>query len=215
MVSACGRFVTSYAHETCIITPPYCAEQRAGYRTLLLQRRDRGFQEEAGELLFMQTGQLNLQPGGQARKQQAVSTMNVNLSALVTDNVSELLLKILEFTHNRHKILAENINNLHSAGFVPKDLAVEEFADAMDVAIGEHEHSRRLMLRDTENVKFGYNGAFKAKPVVDKYAKQLFENDINGYLELQKKKLAENLLNYRVASKLLRQKQTVTRTANS
>lgn len=141
--------------------------------------------------------------------------MNVNLSALVTDNVSELLLKILEFTHTRHKILAENISNLHSAGFVPKDLAVEEFADAMDVAIGEHEHSRRLMLRDTENVKFGYNGAFKAKPVVDKYAKQLFENNINGYLELQKKKLAENLLNYRVASKLLRQKQTVTRTANS
>lgn len=141
--------------------------------------------------------------------------MNVNLSALVTDNVSELLLKILEFTHNRHKILAENISNLHGTGFVPKDLAVEEFADAMDIAIGEHERNRRLMLRDTENVKFGYNGAFEAKPVVDKYAKQLFENDINSYLELQKKKLAENLLNYRVASKLLRQKQAVTRTANS
>lgn len=138
--------------------------------------------------------------------------MKINLAALITDNVTELLVKILEFTRSRHRILAENVSNLHQAGFIPKDLAVEEFAEVMEGAINEHEHSRRLMLRDTENVKFGYNGNFEAKPVVDEYAKQLFENDIDGYLELQKKKLAENLLNHKVARELLKQKQTVVRT---
>ena len=136
-----------------------------------------------------------------------MKTMHVNLSTFITDNVAELLVKILEFTRRRHRVLAENISNIHEGGFTPKDLAVEEFADLIDGAINEHEHSRRLVMRDTDNVKFGYNGSFETKPLIDDHAKGLLGSDIDGYLELQKKKLAENLLNHRVAVELLRQKQ--------
>jgi len=39
--------------------------------------------------------------------------MQLNLSMLITDNVAELLVKILEFTLRRHKVLAENVSNIY------------------------------------------------------------------------------------------------------
>jgi flagellar basal body rod protein FlgB len=68
-------------------------------------------------------------------------------SSLVTDNITELLVKIIEFTQTRQKILTQNVNNLHTLGFVPQDLAVDEFSDLLNGAIDEHIRSRRLLLR--------------------------------------------------------------------
>ena len=134
----------------------------------------------------------------------------MNLPSLITDNITELLVKIIEFTQTRQKILTQNINNIHSSGFIPKDLAVDEFCDLMSEAINEHIRNQRLVLRDTENIKFGAAGSFEVKPAVDEYAKELLEENQDEYLELQINKLLENSLNQRVAAKLLRQKQGMT-----
>ena len=131
----------------------------------------------------------------------------MNLPSLITDNITELLVKIIEFTHTRQKILTQNINDIRSLGFVPKDLTVDEFSDSLNNAIDEHIENQRLMLRDTENIKFGIRGSLEVKPVVDKYAKELLEENLDEYLELQINKLLENSLNQRVAAELLRQKQ--------
>jgi len=133
--------------------------------------------------------------------------MDMNLSALATDNVTELLIKVLQFTNWRHRVLTENVINIHTPGFVPKDLMVEEFAELMDDAIDEHKRNNRLMLRDTESIRFGANGAFEVEPVVDEYAEQLFENNIARYVELQMRRLLENSLNHGIATELLKQKQ--------
>jgi len=74
-------------------------------------------------------------------------------------------------------------------------------------AIDEHIRSQRLVLRDTENIKFGAAGSFEVKPAVDKYAKELLKEDQDEYLELQIDKLLENSLNQRLAAELLRQRQ--------
>mgnify|MGYP000188551422 CR=1 FL=1 len=131
----------------------------------------------------------------------------MNLSSLITDNITELLIKIIKFTKTRQKILTQNISDVHNPGFVPYDLSVDEFTDLLHEAIDEHIHNQRLILRDTENIKFGANGSFKVKPVVDNYAKQLLENNQDEYFQLQINKLLENLLNLRVAIQLLRQRQ--------
>ena len=131
----------------------------------------------------------------------------MNQPSLITDNIAELLVKIIEFTQTRQKILTQNINNIHSPGFVPKDLVVDEFSDLLNDAIDEHIQNQRLVLRDTENIKFGISGSFEVKPVVDKYAKELLEENPDEYLELQINKLLENSLNQRVAAELLRRKQ--------
>jgi flagellar basal body rod protein FlgB len=131
----------------------------------------------------------------------------MNLPALITDNVTELLLKIIEFTQSRQKILIQNINGMHTGSFVPKDLPVDEFSKLMHQAVNEHAHSQRLVLRDGQNVKFGAAGSFKATPIIDEQAKLLFEGNRDEYLRGQISKLLENSLNQRIATELLKQKQ--------
>ncbi len=62
----------------------------------------------------------------------------MNLPATTTDNITELLIKIIEFTQTRQKILTRNINNIDSFGFEPKDLEVDEFSELLHNAINEH-----------------------------------------------------------------------------
>ncbi len=139
----------------------------------------------------------------------------MNLSSIITDNVTELLVKILEFTERRRRILLQNIKHVDTEGFVPEDLDVAEFAELMTEAISEHIRSKRLLLRDSKNIKFGKGGGFESPPIVDEYAKHLFENDTTKYLELQIEQLSENLINNRVAVELLGQRQGRSRTSSS
>ncbi len=131
----------------------------------------------------------------------------MNLSSLITDNIAELLVKVIEFTQTRQKILIQNIYDIHSLGFVPKDFLVDEFSGLLDDAIDEHIQNRRLLLRDTENIKFGVGGGFEVKPVIDTYAEELLEVNQEEYIKLQINKLLENSLNQRIAAELLRRRQ--------
>ncbi len=147
--------------------------------------------------LFSQARNHNMQQEG----------LGMNLTSLVTDNITEILVKIIEFTHSRQKILTQNITNVNNPGFVPKELAVNEFSGLLNNALDEHIRNRRLILRDTENIKFGISGSFEVKPVVDEHSKELLEANRDGYLELQINKLLENSLNQRLAAEFLWQKQ--------
>jgi len=131
----------------------------------------------------------------------------MNRLSLIRDNVSDLLVRIIEFTHTRQKVLTENIRNIHTAGFMPKDLAVQEFARALNEAIVEHVQSQRLVLRDTDNIKFSACTRLQAMPIVDEYASEMLEHNKDEYLELQINRLVENRLNRKIAAELLRQKQ--------
>lgn len=131
----------------------------------------------------------------------------MNLPSLVTDNITEVLVKIIEFTQARQKLLIQNINNMRSCGFVPKDLDVGEFSVSMDNAVNEHITNQRLVLCDTKNIKFGIDGNFEVKPITDKHAHKILEESRDEYLDLQINKLMENSINQRVATELLRQKQ--------
>jgi flagellar basal body rod protein FlgB len=133
--------------------------------------------------------------------------IRMNVSGMVSDNVAELLVKIIDFTISRHRILTENVNNLHTEGFVPRDLPVDEFACLMECAIAEHKLHKRLLLCDTHNIKFGSNGLVATEAVIDESARRLLATDINEYLEFQLKKLSENAINQKVAAELLKQKQ--------
>jgi len=130
----------------------------------------------------------------------------MSLQSLITDNITDLLVKIIEFTQIRQKILMRNINSVDVQGFVPKDLAVEEFCRLLGDCIDEHVRSRRLVLCDTENIKFGANGNFEVRPKIDECGKKLREQNRDAYLEAQVNKLLENSLNQRVAVELLRKK---------
>ena len=137
---------------------------------------------------------------------------DMNLTSLITDNITEILVKIIEFTHTRQKIIIRNITSMNNPGFVPQKLAVKEFSGLLNSAIDEHIQNQRLLLRDTENIKFGTSGNFEVKPTVDRHSKLLLEKNRDEYLEVQIKKLLENSLNQRVAAELLRKKQNTVST---
>lgn len=131
----------------------------------------------------------------------------MNLMSLMTDNITELLIKIVKFTQTRQKILIQNIINFQNSGFVPKELEVNEFSDVLNTAIDEHVRNQRLVLRDTENIKFGASGSIELKPVIDEHGIKLLEENQDEYIERQINKLWENSLNQKLAAELLRQKQ--------
>jgi flagellar basal body rod protein FlgB len=133
---------------------------------------------------------------------------NMNLPTITTDNITEVLLKIINFTHSRQKVLIQNINAMHTGGFVPRDLPVDEFSRLIAQALAEHACSQRLVLQDGKNVKFGANGDFEVTPVIDEEARMLFEQNRDEYLRCQIIKMLENSLNQRIAVDLLKQKQT-------
>ncbi|TFG50500.1 MAG: hypothetical protein E4H40_01270 [Candidatus Brocadiia bacterium] len=131
----------------------------------------------------------------------------MNLPSLITDNIVELLVKIIEFTQARHKILTDNINCMNVRDFMPNDLTVDEFSDILNNSILEHIRNGRLVMHDTDNIKFGQDGNFNVKPVMDMKAKRLLQENPDKYLDLQVDKLKENMVNQRLAAELLRQKQ--------
>ena len=131
----------------------------------------------------------------------------MNLTSLVTDNITEILTKIVMFTQARQKVLVQNIINMHRPEFVPQELEEHEFGSLLDYAVDEHVRSRRLVLHDTENIKFGEGGDFEVRAVVDETGRELLVEDQGQYLQRQITKLWENSLNQKVAAELLRQKQ--------
>ena len=130
----------------------------------------------------------------------------MNLSPTVTDNLTELLSKILDFTERRRIVLTRNMIDCDNPGFAPKDLDTKEFANVMSCVVAEHIQNDRLMFCDAENIKFGEAGKFDTFPVVDEKAKELFENNIESYFELQIEKLSNNLINSKIARQLIKQK---------
>ncbi|MFC1635305.1 hypothetical protein ACFL5Z_10730 [Planctomycetota bacterium] len=134
----------------------------------------------------------------------------MNLSELITDNITEILIRIVKFTQTRHKILIQNIINVRDPEFVPRELEVNEFSSLMSCAIDEHVQNQRLVLCDTENIKFDLGGRLEVRPVIDELSKKLFEENREEYLERQMNKLWENSLNQKLAAELLRKKQGTT-----
>ena len=131
----------------------------------------------------------------------------MNLTSLLTDNISEILSLLIQFTQTRQRILMQNITNSQVPGFMPKELEVNEFSNLINFAIDEHIRTQRLVLYDTDYIKFGSNGDCEIIPINDEPGKELIEDNIDDYLELQIKKLWENSLNQKVAVELLKQKQ--------
>lgn len=137
--------------------------------------------------------------------------MKIKEAVLTEKNgsVSAMLSFVLDFTRKRHKILVSNVDNINDINYIPKDLAVQEFATIMDTSLLEYILSKRFVFIDSDNYKFNCNGSFDACAVEDVYARELFENDIDQYLEYQKKKIAENTLNYRQTFELLEKQRVI------
>jgi hypothetical protein len=129
----------------------------------------------------------------------------MDLLSLIPDNITEVLVKIVQFTDLRRGILNGNIRGMDTPGYIPRDLPVLEFAELLHVAIGEHLQRHRLLFRDTTNMTFGDGGTMRIHPIADDRAAALLKTNPDEYLNLQINRLVENSLNGKVAQELIRQ----------
>ena len=130
----------------------------------------------------------------------------MDLLSLIPDNISEVLVRIIQFTDLRRRVLQRNMCDVDSPGFLSQDVPVREFAELLNGAIAEHLRSRRLLFRDTPNIKFGAHNSMQIRPIPDTSAQAALQRNRGAYIELQVNKLLENALNRRVAEELFRQK---------
>lgn len=131
----------------------------------------------------------------------------MKITATSTDNLTEILNQIINFTERRREVLTRNLFEYKKTGFRPYDMPVIEFAGCMSQAVAGHVFSQRIVVCDREHVRFGEDGCFDADPVIDSKAEKLLASDQKQYLRLQIHKLSENLMNNKIAVELLRQKQ--------
>jgi len=127
----------------------------------------------------------------------------MDLLSFIPDNITEVLVKIIQFAELRRGILNGNVRGVHTPGYVPRDLPVVEFADLLHVAIGEHVQHQRLLFLDTANITFGNGGTMRIHPVTDDHARTLLQANLDEYLNLQINRLVENSLNLKVAQELM------------
>ena len=123
------------------------------------------------------------------------------------DNISEVLLRIINYTERRRDVLTRNIFDFRRDNYCPQDLPESEFALRMTEAISEHVRSERLLFCDSDHIRFHGGGVFDIDPVPDNAAKDLLSSSVRDYLKLQIQKLSENLMNNRIAAELLRHQQ--------
>lgn len=135
------------------------------------------------------------------------NTGQMDLSALIRDNIDDILVKIIQFTHIRHRVIADNIKNCRRADFVPRRVDVEDFAKVMSVALAEHQRSKKLSLCDSHTITFSFGGKLDVRPETDTAAQNLFNQDFRRYILLQKQRLKENIVNNKTACALLRHKR--------
>ncbi|HWB19047.1 MAG TPA: flagellar basal body rod protein FlgB [Phycisphaerales bacterium] len=116
------------------------------------------------------------------------------------------LSKVLQFTAQRQRIIANNIANLSTPGFRPTDVSVEEFQQQLSDALDEQRTSgsanSALVLRDTQEVHDdGGRMVLEPQPIGDNI---MFHDGNDRNVESTMQDLVENFMAFRTAASLMK-----------
>ena len=124
--------------------------------------------------------------------------------------------RLVHFTSQRHTVLADNIANLSTPYFKPRDLNPESFQAALREAVERRRHTvsptrRPLPLRDTHQLTFRPNGITgRPDPTNDNI---LFHDENNRNVDRIMQQLAENTMAHRLGTELVRNQLDMLRLA--
>lgn len=115
--------------------------------------------------------------------------------------------RVVQFTETRHRVLADNIANLSTPNFRPRDVSVAEFQAALGDAIDRRRSQRggptgELHMRDTPSLRFGPNAVHARNGHADQDI--LFHDMNNRSVERQMQALAENAMVHNAALEMLK-----------
>ncbi|MFA9478642.1 flagellar basal body rod protein FlgB [Phycisphaerales bacterium AB-hyl4] len=115
--------------------------------------------------------------------------------------------RLVQFTGERHRMLTDNIANLSTPNFRPRDVDPGEFRSALRQAQDQRRDSKtpnagRLEMRNTRNMTFQRDGIDTRPRAMNRNI--LFHDRNNRDLERTMQDLAENTLAHNVGIELLK-----------
>jgi flagellar basal-body rod protein FlgB len=130
------------------------------------------------------------------------------IDGLTNTGALPALERMVQFSGQRHRLIANNIANLDTPGYRPVDVAPAEFQQAMAEAIdrkraaGGPGAGRGLAMSDTSRIEFHADGlSLKPEPVG---AGMLFHDGNDRDLEAAMQDLVENFAAFRFAAQMIR-----------
>jgi flagellar basal-body rod protein FlgB len=137
------------------------------------------------------------------------------MNALDNSGAMPVLKRLLQFSGARHRLITDNIANLSTPGFRPKDVPVAEFQRAMREAVdarrGATPENGLFEPADTEHISFDRGGVrLSPVPSADNV---LFHDGGDRNVERTMQNLVENFMVFRQASELIRSRYALLNTA--
>ena len=126
--------------------------------------------------------------------------------------------KMMAFTEERHKVLANNLANIDVVGYKMEDLASESFSDTLFKAAENRKNrgtSARLSIDNSSDHSYDKFGHLKVRKHQIKSENILFHDNNNRFVEKEFVKMSKNSGKHRMVSELLRQQYSVLQTAIS
>jgi flagellar basal-body rod protein FlgB len=138
------------------------------------------------------------------------------LENLINRGSTSVLEKVLSFTQARHEVLANNVSNFDTPGYKMKDLSVQEFTSALELAVARRDSGGAdapLQMADTRHLRWDQQGHLQAQPSLSEDTNILFHDGNNRSVEKQMSEMSKNALLHNVTVELLREQYNVLQTA--
>lgn len=138
------------------------------------------------------------------------------IQGMFNSGAMPVLERMIQFTEARHRVLTDNIANLSTPYFKPRDLSVQSFQATLRQAIEQRRASADpqagpLPVQDTRQLRFRGDGLDAAPDHSNQNI--LFHDQNNRDVERLMQHLAENTLAHRMSVELMRGEMQMLQTA--
>jgi flagellar basal-body rod protein FlgB len=128
------------------------------------------------------------------------------INGLTNSESVPVLERLLQFTEQRHRLIANNVANISTPGFRPTDVSPEEFQKQLGEAVEERRASGSkdgdLHLENSSQIEFTRHGVkLNAQPSGENI---LFHDGNDRNVERVMQSLVENTYTFRTATQLLK-----------
>jgi len=127
------------------------------------------------------------------------------IDSLVTNPAIRMLEQTLSFTEQRHQVLAEDIANASTPGFVQRDLSVEEFQGSLREAVIRRRRSATDIYAPESGNTITFSGDSNVDAQPTEYPNSVVFHDRGiRSMEYQMSEIADNAVAHNMTAQLLK-----------
>lgn len=128
------------------------------------------------------------------------------IDSLLSNSIIRMLEQTMSFTEQRHQVLAEDIANADTPGFVQRDLSVADFQKSLREAVKRNRESLNSSFEpdSTDSVAFAPGGSQVWTSPQEKPVGVPFHDRGVRSMEYLMSEMADNALAHNIAAQLLR-----------